>query len=228
MQIGLQEGLLERGGKVAFYRMSVHWPKLVYPAFPDWIPTTRSEPRTCARQVFSLLFNSSLLSQCQTTIYKAIFFVPNSSPKTLRNQIGNWLDWKQGLGSLFPHQKPLWWLGIAVMKTAPQGLSKWPVGFNRCLPMEWFLVTRNMCHGWKALPLTPKINCAIDKGSRHSGSSVETGECCRFPPGISVWPKCVRGASPEQYSAEAACEPVAGSSQPQSWPPETIFLSYPS
>ena len=101
-QIGPQEGLLERGGKVAFYRMSVHWPKLVYPAFPDWIPTTRLEPRTRPRQVFSLLSNSSLLSQRQTTIYKAIFFVLDSSPKTLRNQIGNWLDWKQGFGVTIP------------------------------------------------------------------------------------------------------------------------------
>ena len=71
----------------------------------------QSEPRTRPDWVSSLLSNSSLVSQCQTTIYKAIFFVLDNSvsPQTLRNQIGNGLDWNRGFGVTvyFYHQKPL-------------------------------------------------------------------------------------------------------------------------
>ena len=63
-------------------------------------PSGQSEPRTRPDRVSSLLSNSSLVSQCQTTIYKAISFVLDNSvsPQTLRNQIGNGLDWNQGFG----------------------------------------------------------------------------------------------------------------------------------
>lgn len=72
----------------------------MYPAFPDWIPTTRTvraqdRPQAC----LPLLSGSSLLAQCRTAIYKAIFFVldNNMNPKTFGNIIGNWLDWKRGV-----------------------------------------------------------------------------------------------------------------------------------
>lgn len=76
---------------------------------------------------------------CQTSIYKAIFFVPDKSvsPQTLRNSIGNGLDWDLGslstftIRSLFDDLEER-----ALMKTAPRGPSKRPLGFNRCLSHE--------------------------------------------------------------------------------------------
>lgn len=100
-----EEGLLEGVGKVAWNRFTFPWmsvllPLPVYPAFPDWIPTTwtvraQDWPQAC----LPLLSGSSLLAQCQTAIYKAIFFVLDNSmnPKTLGNKIGNWLDWEKGV-----------------------------------------------------------------------------------------------------------------------------------
>lgn len=87
-----QAGRSERGtalrgrkrsfGWVAFCGMSVctFAKTCVHPAFPDWIPTTQTVgAQDPPSQVFSLLSNSRLISQCQTTIYKAIFFVLDNS-----------------------------------------------------------------------------------------------------------------------------------------------------
>lgn len=48
--------------------------------------------------IFSPAFEFKPLAQCQTAIYEAISFVLDNSvsPKTFRNKIGNWLDWKRG------------------------------------------------------------------------------------------------------------------------------------
>lgn len=80
----------------------------MYPAFPDWIPATRTDraqdqPQAC----LPLLSGSSLLAQCPTAIYKAIFFVLVNSmnPKTFGNKIGNWLDGKKEICLLFSHQR---------------------------------------------------------------------------------------------------------------------------
>lgn len=50
----------------------------MYPAFPDWIPATcpvgaQDQPQAVVPA------NSSLFAQCQTAIYKAIFFVLDDS-----------------------------------------------------------------------------------------------------------------------------------------------------
>lgn len=73
--------------------------------------------------------------QCQTTVYEAVFFVldSNVSLKTLRKKIGNWLDWKWGVKvPILPSEAP-WVAWLALMKTAPQGQSQWPMGLNRHL-----------------------------------------------------------------------------------------------
>lgn len=120
--------------------MSIHLPKSVCRAFPDWIPAAQTVGAQDPPQPG--LFPAFQFKSC-VTVVKPLFIKPFSlylksvSPQTLRNSIGNGLDWDLGslstftIRSLFDDLEER-----ALMKTAPRGPSKRPLGFNRCLSHE--------------------------------------------------------------------------------------------
>lgn len=82
-----QSGKGKQLEQIHFFQNDSILPKPMYPAFPEWIPATcplgaQDQPQACLPR----LSNSSLFAQCQTAIYKAIFFVLDNSVGVPKSQ----------------------------------------------------------------------------------------------------------------------------------------------
>lgn len=138
-------------------------PKPLYPAFPEWIPTTRTvgaqdQPQACLPGFLIQVFQHNV----RLLFYKAISFVLDNSvsPKTFRNKTGNWLDWKRGfLVVVRPLEaSSMTWKSSNEDITTGSNVQWVSIDMP---PMKWSLVIWNFFNGQKVLPLPLILNCAV-------------------------------------------------------------------